>query len=663
MPEADGPPAPTRVTTTGPGQGTHPEAGSLDTPPPYEPRVLGTYRLLELIGEGGMGLVYRAQDTRLGREVAVKVMRSEYAAHPVVRARFLREGKAQARVESPLVVPIHAAEEQDGVPFIVMPLLRGHTLERRLQQGDLPLAAAVRVCREVTEGLAAVHAAGLIHRDIKPGNIWLDESDRARLMDFGVARLDLADGLKTVPGQVLGTPAFMSPEQAEGSTVDQRADIYSLGCVLHLLLTGERPRLGQSPSAADIRSRAADVPTDLAELTARMLAADPARRPPSAAAVAEELRRIETKFSAPPPRRGWWLLAGIGAACILLALALFFWPRQQGPQEDDMPGKPPPKTGFPPLPAGWAASLEKMTRDEQREALRKEMMRRNPGWDGKVAFSVWGAGRKSLSAHFTSCEIADLSPLAALPGLKEVGCPGELHRPGKLVSLEPLRGLPLLHATLAYNPIRDLSPLEGMPLTGLWLGGIEADDFSPIYTLKRLQCLHLISESRVARLDAAKLDTMPLHEVWFRPSQVDDFGRLRRWKRLETLNGLPAALFWDGRQLRGHWTGPALLLKGQKGLIKLHFRFLDDSSFADAAFEFTPEKGPATMIGPYVVALKMDGKKRLIVLSRQTDDKAVEVGAVSYEVSEDRLKLSDERKLNADELGGPVSLAGEWRRR
>ncbi len=514
-------PGPTRIVpeprpagatweTTPPGPGPAPAPA---------PPSLGGYLLLEPIGEGGMGVVYRAEDTRLGRLVAVKVMRPEMAARPEARRRFLREGKALAKVEHQHIVPVLAADEQDGVPFLVMPLLRGQTLAQRLAAGKPPLPEALRIARQAAEAIAAAHAAGLIHRDIKPSNLWLDEDGRVRLMDFGLAR-EVGGAEETASGAVLGTPAFMAPEQARGERVDAGADLYSFGLVLKAV----------SPDPA------------LAPLTAALLAEDPARRPASAA-VADELRRLEGTLAA--PRRMLWPLAGLALAA-LAVLAFFLWPRggtpEQGPPDKGPPVRP---TGFPPLPEGWADALRGKGRLAQMAAVRLEMMHRNPGFDGTISHDTWGPANEFLMIQITSPDIADLTPVAALPGLTHVGCYGTFARHGRLVSLEPLRGLKLTQAGFSYNPIRDLSPLEGMPLRKLWLSDIDADDFTPVYGLGLLERLHVSSTRPGARLDVGRLLAMPLVDVWFEPAQAPGLSRLKAITTLKKINGRPPALWKD----------------------------------------------------------------------------------------------------------------------
>jgi hypothetical protein len=203
---------------------------------------LGGYRVLRVLGEGGMGVVFEAEEQRPLRRVALKVMQPELASGEQARRRFLREGQAAASVEHERVVPVFRVDEAGGVPFLVMPLLPGESLEARLKREPrLPPAEALRIGREAAEGLAAAHQEGLVHRDVKPGNVWLRRpGGSVVLLDFGLARPWQGPGL-TASREVLGTLSYMSPEQAAGGEVDHRSDLFSLGCVLYRLCTGKQP--------------------------------------------------------------------------------------------------------------------------------------------------------------------------------------------------------------------------------------------------------------------------------------------------------------------------------------------------------------------------------------------------------------------------------------
>nr|MBA3847839.1 protein kinase [Planctomycetota bacterium] len=211
---------------------------------------LGTYRLFEVLGHGGMGVVYRAHDER-GGEAAVKVLSPHLALDRVYQQRFLRETQAASAVTSPFVVRCHGGGSGDGRYWIAMELMRGGNAEdaAERERGRLPPERCLRLMRDAAEGLEAIHAAGLVHRDIKPANLFLTEDGRAKLGDFGIARLPEDDGATrlTAIGRTLGTPGFMAPEQASAlPDLDIRADIYGIGATLYCLLTGQAPFIGSS---------------------------------------------------------------------------------------------------------------------------------------------------------------------------------------------------------------------------------------------------------------------------------------------------------------------------------------------------------------------------------------------------------------------------------
>ena len=213
---------------------------------------LGGYRVLKELGRGGMGAVYQAEDPKLKRLVALKVMLPRLAADASARRRFLREAQAMAAVHHDHVVTIYQVEEDNGVPFLAMEFLQGMPLDKWLKDGRKPnLAQILRMGREIAEGLAAAHARGLIHRDVKPGNIWLDSDHKGRvkILDFGLVRVGTDDVHLTHSGAIVGTPAYMSPEQGAGQKVDARTDLFSLGCILYRFCTGAMPFAGDTTMA------------------------------------------------------------------------------------------------------------------------------------------------------------------------------------------------------------------------------------------------------------------------------------------------------------------------------------------------------------------------------------------------------------------------------
>ncbi len=220
---------------------------------------LAHYRILEKIGEGGMGVVYRAKDTRLDRQVAIKALPDVFAADPDRLARFEREAKILATLNHPNIAAIHGLEESDGKRFLVLELVEGKTLAERLKKGRIPLDETLEICHQIAVGLEAAHEKGIIHRDLKPSNIKLTPEGKVKILDFGLARVFLnqhsepdpvqssgeAESM-TRPGVVLGTATYMSPEQANAKPVDKRTDIWAFGCLLYECLTGAPPFGGET---------------------------------------------------------------------------------------------------------------------------------------------------------------------------------------------------------------------------------------------------------------------------------------------------------------------------------------------------------------------------------------------------------------------------------
>ena len=267
---------------------------------PRKAVVAGRYEVLGCIGAGGMGAVYRAWDLRLQRDVALKFLPPAFAATPDAEAALLREARAAASVEHPNVCTVHDATAGDGCPFISMAYYDGETLKARLRRGPMPLDEALSVAVQLARGLAAAHARGIVHRDVKPGNVMLVANGPVKLFDFGIARL--GDAPVTDPAVTPGTAAYMAPEQALGGPVGAASDLFSLGVVLYEMAAGVHPFRRDTPHAV-IRAilhdeppplchRKPGAPAALERIVARLLRKDLADRYATAGAVVADLERL-----------------------------------------------------------------------------------------------------------------------------------------------------------------------------------------------------------------------------------------------------------------------------------------------------------------------------------------------------------------------------------
>lgn len=287
-------------------------AETVTLPPPSKAvDWIGPYRILGILSTGGMGTVYRAEDPILRRQLALKVMKPEIAAIPGAADRFLREARAAATVRHDHIVTIYQVGNADGTPFIAMELLHGEPLDARLAwEGKLSPEEVLHIGRQAALGLAAAHTAGLVHRDIKPANLWLEAPDgRLKILDFGLVR-ETAQGELTTLGGVVGTPAFMAPEQARvGSPVDHRADLFALGCVLYKAVTGRLPFRGSDAVSLLVAAatetpvppaqRIPGIPKGLSDLIVQLLDKDVDRRPKSADDVVKMIDEILFQLKKP----------------------------------------------------------------------------------------------------------------------------------------------------------------------------------------------------------------------------------------------------------------------------------------------------------------------------------------------------------------------------
>ncbi len=317
-------------------------------------KTLGYYEILDSLGKGGMGEVYRARDTKLGREVAIKVLPREMSGDPERVARFEREARLLASLQHANVASIYNFETEDGIQFLAMELVEGQTVEDRLREGAMPHDEVLRIAGQITLGLEAAHERGIVHRDLKPANVMLSREGDIKILDFGLARAWFGEAHEedmstsptitaamTLAGTVLGTAAYMSPEQAHGRAVDRRADIWSFGCVLFELLTAKPLFLGESVSDTlagvlrsdpDFDSLPGDVPTGIRKLLARCLTKEPRQRLQSigearivleahaAGVVEEEDAPFSHAMARQTERPGRRIIA---TSAVVLAIALF----------------------------------------------------------------------------------------------------------------------------------------------------------------------------------------------------------------------------------------------------------------------------------------------------------------------------------------------------
>ncbi|WP_425619101.1 protein kinase [Anatilimnocola sp. NA78] len=511
--------------------------------PPTRPDSLGRlghYEVLQVLGRGGFGVVLRAYDDKLQRVVAIKVMAPQIAVTSPARKRFLREARASAAARHEHVVQIYEVGEQP-LPYLVMEFIPGETLQQYLDRtGPLDLADTLRIGRQIAEGLSAAHASGLIHRDIKPGNILLEVGSspgvpgqhRVKITDFGLARA-ADDASLTQSGVIAGTPLYMAPEQALGQPLDPRADLFSLGSVLYQMVAGHPPFRASTTVAAlkrvaedtprPIREIIPETPHWLCEFIAKLHAKNPAQRYQSAQEVAAVLAAREAQLrgasvgqddiaGAKIGQRTWL----VAALLLLLVIAVAaIGPRMLGWLGDRGEIASPLNGSFGGPDAQRIAALPVA---EQVAAVITEMKRRNPNW--VALLSPTYDGDRVTGLDLDGREVRDISPLRNFHHLQSLS----LNECWQLTDLSPLRGLPLETLGIRGWAGADLRPLQGMPLKVLNCSGQgQALDLAQLsgLPLVSLYCNTLTLSNLVA------LEQMPLQHLQCAESNVADLTPLR----------------------------------------------------------------------------------------------------------------------------------------
>lgn len=507
---------------------------------PPVPAVIGHYRIERLLGRGGMGAVYLATDTRLDRPVALKILLPQFTASPVARERILREARSAARIADDHVVTVYEADERDGMPFIAMQCLQGESLEEHLRKKtEFSIDQVLRIAEEAAKGLAAAHALGLVHRDVKPGNIFLEApSGRAKVLDFGLAKAFDAPTELTGSGTLIGTPAFMSPEQGRGKALDARTDLFSLGVVLYRLCAGKLPFEGANTMAIltalavdqpkPVRRINPATPEPLARLIHDLLAKDPDERPQSAAEVVERVRRMRAgEPDRKKPRRSPLIAGGLFALFALVALGIIITIKNKDGVETkievpdgatvtlkDTSGKEVAAFSFT-TNAEWEKSVAGLKGDALMAAVAERLKQLNPGFRVNALEHRLYNGDVIALVITDASNLSDIGPLRVLTGLKDLYFNGGFRNP---VDISPLKGLKLTSFQANGCPIKDIAPLAGMPLYRAHFWGSKIEDWSPLRGMKLTHCN--VGHSPIK--DISVLKGMPLEELCLNLSPVED---------------------------------------------------------------------------------------------------------------------------------------------
>ncbi len=533
---------------------------------------IGSYRIMELLGAGGMGSVFRAEDTKLHRNVALKLMLPKIAADPVARQRFLREARAAASLRSDHIVNVYQVDEEKEIPYLAMELLEGRSLDDAIRSAEqLDIDLIVHVALGVAKGLSDAHEKGLVHRDIKPANIWLEQTaegpSRVKILDFGLARTQVDDTHLTHASAIVGTPAFMAPEQARREKLaDERSDLFSLGCVIYYMCTSEVPFKSDStlgtlmalavntPDSPSQRNPA--IPLSLSRLTMQLLEKDPSKRVQTARELMARLKVVQfevdagtaeyaSSSSAPKVsiantkhysgRR--WLIVGLSSLILICSIGYAYLQSNR----KDLNAEAIASDQINELVHSNPANR---TANEQLKKVFAQFKLDNPKFEGAfrptleegtlTELTIKGEGvanieairdLKSLKTLIIEADgtfelrMLDLSPIQgfALTQLRL--------RDGYAVSnVKALQGMPLRELALDYSPISDLTPLEGMPLRLIYLWGWSGSDLTPLRGMP-LEELNVGGNGKP--MDLSPIKGAPLQFLCINLSQVSDISPLK----------------------------------------------------------------------------------------------------------------------------------------
>jgi serine/threonine protein kinase len=553
--------------------------------------VLGNYVILEKIGQGGMGMVFKARQRRLDRIVALKVLAPAVTKNPTAVKRFQREVHAAAKLQHPNIVEAYDAGEDKGVHFLVMEFVEGSDLANLVKKdGPLPPEQAVTCIIQAAHGLAHAHASGIVHRDIKPHNLLLASREHERpespgayasgslgpvkILDMGLARIEGGNTPQsgtselTQSGSIMGTCDYMSPEQALNTKhADARSDIYSLGCTLYYLLTGQ-PMFGGETAMEKLMAHTTQpippltsVSPQLQALYQRMVAKKPEERYQSMTEVIADLEKVPAGEAGRKPgasrerkrpeasggalsetqalaggntarERGQrpgkrWLVAG-GAILLLGGLAgvvvalVGSPPDKRTASLSTDPGKAATPSSGTVFDDAWVQSVRTAPPQKQAEAVAKKLQELNSGFDGNLEHRIENG--VVAEVRLATDKIVDISPLRALRDLKVLHVlASDLGITSRLWDLSPLRGMQLVSLSCGRSKVADLSPLRGMPLRTLDCANSAVSDLTP---LKDMQLQHLRCHG-TAVADLTPLKGMPLKTLNANWTKISDLAPLK----------------------------------------------------------------------------------------------------------------------------------------